>query len=101
MNLSIFLTQSLYFLFILFFSYYSFPFFFFFLFDGANRETYKKIWDNGDSLNKDELIVVENKDDDRRLSEILLRVTSLLKMDCSFFIFFVVANLRTVRLYLF
>lgn len=80
-----------------FFSYYSFPFFFFFLFDGANRETYKKIWDNGDSLNKDELIVVENKDDDRRLSEILLRVTSLLKMDCSFFIFFVVANLRTVR----
>lgn len=90
MNLSIFLTQS-------FFSYYSFPFFFFFLFDGANRETYKKIWDNGDSLNKDELIVVENKDDDRRLSEILLRVTSLLKMDCSFFIFFVVANLRTVR----
>lgn len=67
---------------------YFLSFFSFFLFDGANRETYKKIWDIGDSLNKDELIVVENKDDGRRLSEILLRVTSLLKMDRFFPYFF-------------
>lgn len=45
---------------------FSFLVFFFFFSDVANRETYKKIWDIGDSLNKDELIVVENKDDDRR-----------------------------------
>lgn len=77
-------------------SLYFLSFFSFFLFDGANRETYKKIWDIGDSLNKDELIVVENKDDGRRLSEILLRVTSLLKMDRFFpYFFFVVGNLRT------
>lgn len=86
MNLSIFRAESL-----------LFTFYLSFLFDGANRETYKKIWDIGDSLNKDELIVVENKDDGRRLSEILLRVTSLLKMDRFFpyFFFFVVGNLRT------
>lgn len=55
-------AQNLFSLFIYFF----FSRIFLFFSDVANRETYKKIWDIGDSLNKDELIVVENKDDDRR-----------------------------------
>lgn len=91
MNLSIFHTESLLFIFYLFF----------FFSDGANRETYKKIWDIGDSLNKDELIVVENKDDDRRLS-IFLRYEFVKDRSLLIFFFFLWSEIYELSdLYLF